>query len=154
MNRIEQLRTYIDDILLQMEDVVERRCAYIHLYGVAQSCALIAKKRKLNAELATMSGMLHDFYLYKYMDNFNHAHKGAVLAKEVLKELSITTEEETDQICAAIYNHSDKAIINSDFDELLKDADVMQHCLYNPTIEIMAHETERFERLRKEFGLI
>ncbi|WAG63426.1 HD domain-containing protein [Clostridium estertheticum] len=67
MNRIEILRKYIDEILLNMTDVEERRCAYLHLYGVAQSCALIALKRGENAELATMAGMLHDIYSYAKM---------------------------------------------------------------------------------------
>lgn len=31
------LRKYIDEILLKMTDVEERRCAYLHLYGVAQA---------------------------------------------------------------------------------------------------------------------
>lgn len=56
MNRIEILRKHIDEILLNMTDVEERRCAYLHLYGVAQSSALIALKRGENAELATMEG--------------------------------------------------------------------------------------------------
>ncbi len=59
MNRIEILRKYIDEILLSMTDIQERRCAYLHLYGVAQLCALISLKRGENAELATMAGMLH-----------------------------------------------------------------------------------------------
>jgi HD superfamily phosphodiesterase len=62
MNRIEVLRQYIDNILLNMSDVEERRCAYVHLYGVAQYCVLIALKRGENAELAIMAGMLHDIY--------------------------------------------------------------------------------------------
>lgn len=35
MNRVEKLRNYIDEILLNMIDNEERRCAYVHLYGVA-----------------------------------------------------------------------------------------------------------------------
>jgi hypothetical protein len=45
MNRIEILRKYIDKTLLNMTDVEERRSAYLHLYGVAQFCALIALRR-------------------------------------------------------------------------------------------------------------
>jgi len=46
-----------------------------------------------------------------------------------------------------------KGTIGSFFDELLKDVDVFQHCLYNVTEHPMAHEIERFEKLKKEFGL-
>ena len=153
MNRVEKLRESVDTILLNMADHDERRCAYLHLYGVAQCCALIALKRGGNVELAVMAGMLHDIYSYAKMDTSEHAHKGAVLAKEILISLNITNEEETNLICDAIYSHSDKDILHSNFTEILIDADVMQHCLYNPAFEIAPHERARFERLKSEFGL-
>ena len=65
-NRIEILRGYIDRTLLNMTDAFERRCAYLHLYGVSQACALIALRRGQNAELATIAGMLHDLFLYDW----------------------------------------------------------------------------------------
>lgn len=153
MNRIEILRKYIDEILLNMTDVEERRCAYLHLYGVAQSCTLIASKRGENVELATMSGMLHDIYSYAKMDTKDHAHKGAALAKEILTSLQITNNDETKIICDAIYTHSDKEIVHSNFNEVLKDADVFQHCLYNPMLEIVPKERSRYEKLKVEFGI-
>lgn len=153
MDRIEVLRKYIDDILLNMTDVEERRCAYLHLYGVAQNCVLIALRRGENAELATMAGMLHDIYSYSTMDTKEHAHKGSELAREILTSLEITNDNETKIICGAIYNHSSKGTVHSDFDEVLKDADVLQHCLYNPTFEVMPHERDRYEKLKVEFGL-
>ena len=152
-NRIEKVRAYVDDTLLHMTDDVERRCAYVHLYGVAQACAMIAQKRKENVELAVVSGMLHDIYSYKTMDHRDHAHKGSVMAKEILNELGIFTDTEIDMICDAIYRHSDKADTHTPFAEILIDADVLQHCLYNPLIAVPEHEKKRFEILKMEFGL-
>lgn len=153
MNRIEILRKYIDEILLNMTDVEERRCAYLHLYGVAQFCTLIASKRRENVELAAMSGMLHDIYSYAKMDTKDHAHKGAALAREILTSLQITNNDETKIICDAIYTHSDKEIVHSNFNEVLKDTDVFQHCLYNPMLEIVPKERSRYEKLKVEFGI-
>ncbi len=153
MDRIEILRKHIDKVLLNMTDVEERRSAYVHLYGVAQSCALIALKRGESAELATMAGMLHDLYSYVRMDTKDHAHKGAILAKEILESLRITNDDEAKMICDAIYLHSDKEVRHSDFDEVLTDADVLQHFLYNPTFEIKAPEKDRYEKLKLEFGI-
>lgn len=152
-NRIEILRTYIDDLLLNMSDVEERRCGYLHLYGVSQACALIAIKRNENVELATMAGMLHDLYSYKMMDTKDHAEKGAILAREILEGLKLTNEHETALICSAIKHHSSKQKVHSAFDEILKDADVMQHCLYNPLFKVMTHEEERYQKIKREFGL-
>ena len=152
-NRIEKVREYVDDVLLNMTDTVERRCAYLHLYGVAQACAMIAQKRKENVELAIVAGMLHDIFSYKTMEHHDHAHKGAVMAKEILNELDIFDDIETDMICDAIYNHSDKAVRQTSFAEILIDADVLQHYLYNPFFAVSESEKMRLENLKSEFCL-
>ena len=153
LNRVEVLREYIDGVLLNMTDPFDRRCAYLHLYGVAQACALIALKRGENTELATIAGMLHDFHTYKVGNHDNHAVLGAILARDVLDELKLTTPEEKDMICSAIHNHSSKDGQYSSFGEVLIDADVMQHVLYNYSVPIMEHEKERFTHLIEEFSL-
>jgi len=153
-NRIEKLRVYIDKILLNMKDSEERRCAYLHLYGVSQACSMIALKRNQDVELATMAGMLHDLYSYKTTNTENHAEYGAVLARQILEELELTNDRETDLICSAIHNHSSKGAAHSTFDEVLIDADVLQHCLYNPIFPVMEHEKQRFQNLLNEFGIL
>jgi len=164
MDRIEKLREHVDELLVSLKDADDRRCAYVHLYGVAFACALIAKKRGVNAELAVMAGMLHDLYTYVMKDavNYddekvkeiiaNHAENGAIYAREVLNKWQLTTEGETDAICAAIHNHSSKGGTFSELDEVLIDADVLQHCFYNPLFPIVAWEQERYDNLMKEFG--
>jgi hypothetical protein len=152
-NRIETLRRHIVGVLLSMPDPFERRCAYVHLYGVAQFSTLIAMKRNENPELATMAGMLHDFYAFKFGDPENHGPKGALFVWEVLNELCLTSSEETDMICAAIHNHSDKGGHFDAFTEILIDADVMQHCLYDITMPVADREKERYQALLDEFGL-
>lgn len=153
MNRVEKVREIIDEILLNMTDDEERRCAYLHLYGVSQACALLSLRRKENVELATIAGMLHDIYSYATMDSQDHAHKGAEMARNILNSLNIFSEDEKNMICTAIYNHSDKSIIHDSLDEILKDADVMQHVLYNPLFNIKKHEEKRFNSLKYEFNL-
>lgn len=153
MNRIEIVREYVDNVLLNMTDAVEKRCGYLHLYGVAQACAMIAIKRNENPELATIAGMLHDIYSYVTLNSKDHAHKGAGMAKDILESENVFSPEEINTICSAIYNHSDKGEKHSSFDEVLIDADVLQHCLYNPLFEVAEHEKMRFENLKIEFGM-
>lgn len=165
MNRIEKLREFVDEVLLVKKDADDRRCAYVHLYGVALLCGLIAKKRAANEELAVMAGMLHDLYTYKAKNDVgydddktveimkNHAEDGAVYAREVLDALDLTIPEETNAICTAIHNHSNKDGTFSELDEILIDADVMQHYFYNPLFPVKAYEQERLERLLSEFGM-
>lgn len=153
MDRIEKVRKIIDEILLKMTNNEERRCAYLHLYGVSQACALLSLKRKESVELAIIAGMLHDIYSYANLDSQDHAHKGAEMARDILDSLHVFSEDEKDLICTAIYNHSDKAMIHAPLDEILKDADVMQHVLYNPSFDIKQQEQKRFSSLKIEFDL-
>ncbi len=153
MDRIEKIRQTVDEIVLNMTDHVERRCAYLHLYGVAQACALLSIKRKENVELAVIAGMMHDIYSYATMDSQDHAHKGAVMARGILDSLNLFSDQEKNLICSAIHNHSDKSNVHGPLDEILKDADVMQHVLYNPLFEIKPHEQNRYNSLKTELNL-
>ena len=58
-----------------------------------------------------------------------------------------------DFICDAIWHHDDKESIDSPFAEILKDADVIDHCLTDPTNEIKEKERSRYEKLCLEFRL-
>lgn len=150
--RIDTLRKYVDKMLLENPDNDDRRCGYVHLYGVGMAAALIAYKRGYDPELAEIAGILHDYISYQGLDGVDHAHRCEPVVRALLKEMAITTNEETEMICSAVYNHSDKSEIHSEFDEIIKDADVMQHWLRNPK-EPMWYDKRRVEKLCLEFGL-
>ncbi|MBP3541386.1 MAG: HD domain-containing protein [Clostridia bacterium] len=153
MNRIEKVREKVDDILLHMTDSQERRCAYVHLYGVAQACALLAVRRGVEAELAVIAGMLHDLHAYAAMDARDHAPKSAEMARTLLQELDWFREDEIAAVCTAIARHSDKQTVHGPLDEVLKDADVMQHMLYDPLQEGGDSQKSRRARLKEELGV-
>ena len=151
MSRIKELQKLVIKVLKDhCEDPAK---AMAHLHGVSLAAVMIAKKRGENPELAAMAGLLHDLWAYKSGSYDDHAHLGADYSRKVLEKLSITTPEETDAICSAIYHHDDKRQIHSSFDEILKDADVIDHCLTDPTKEIKEKECSRYEKLCQEFGL-
>ena len=150
-NRIEILKGYINNIIQHKNNSIAHREIYAHLYGVSNFCALIALKRNLNAELATMAGLLHDLHTYIHLNSKGHAKKGAVLAKETLDALKITSDEETDLIRKAISEHNDKENKHDDFTEILIDADVMQHYLQNISLPVMEKENQRLQKLKEEF---
>ena len=152
-NRIEILRKYIGNNIPSIEYTEERLGIYTHIYAVSQFCAMIAAKRKQNVELSVIAGMLHDIYAFKTLDPKDHAEKGSIIAKEILDMLKLTTDEETEIICTAINKHSDKKNKHSDFTEVLVDADVLQHYLYNIFLPVSEREKDRLKKLLKEFGL-
>ena len=151
MSRLKELRTYVDKEINQITDTDKRTSAIAHLYGVSLAATIIAKKRKLDPELLSMAAMLHDLHAYKTGSYEDHAHKGAELAREILKELKLTNEAETEIICSAIYHHDDKLVIDSPTDEVLKDADVIDHCMKDLSKSVKDKERERFEKLCEEF---
>ena len=155
LTRIDTVRQYVDEMLKACEDSEEARCGYVHLYGVGQACALIALRRghdRAYAELAEIAGMLHDYATYKDNARESHAQRSSVPARDILTQTGEFTPQETDMICQAISRHSDKKQVHEEMDEILKDADVMQHWLRNPVEEYFFAQP-RVQKLIEEFQL-
>lgn len=153
MSRLKELRNFVDAEINKIDDPDKRTSAIAHLYGVSLAATMIAKKRGLDPEIASMAAMLHDLHAYKTGSYDDHAHKGAELAREILGELKLTDGAETDMICSAIYHHDDKLVTDSPMDELLKDADVIDHCLKDASKVVKEKEQARFDKLCAEFGM-
>lgn len=153
MSRLKELRAYVENEINQLEDEEKRLSAIEHLYGVSLSATILAKKRGLDSELAAIAGMLHDLHAYKSGSYDDHAHQGAGLARNILEKLDLTTMEETDAICSAIYHHDDKLVVDSPMDELLKDADVIDHCFKDVSKPIKEKEQNRYDSICKELGI-
>ncbi len=153
MGRLKELRKYINSELEKMESTDDIISAANHLYGVSLAATILAKKRGMDPEIAAMAGMLHDIFAYKTGSYDDHAHKGSDLAREILKKLDLTNDDETETICSAIYHHDDKYALDSPMDELLKDADVIHHTLNDTSKAIKEKEQARYDRIMAELGL-
>lgn len=154
--RVDNIRQYVDNMLNSLTDMDRRRAGFVHLYGVGQAGALIALHRghdREYAELAQIAGMLHDFSAYRDGVRENHAGRSSVEAEGILTDAGCFTAEEIGLICHAIEKHSDKEQTDAEFDEILKDADEMQHWLRNP-MEEYCFRKDRTQRLAREFGLL
>ena len=154
VSRIRELQKQVHKVLERIEDEDKRAKAVAHLHGVALAATMLAMKRGQDAELAAMAGLLHDLYAYKSGSYDDHARLGAEYAEKLLSKLQITAPEETEIICSAIRHHGSKAVVDSPMDEILKDADVIDHSLTDPTKEVKEHEKERYAKLCTELGLI
>lgn len=153
--RIDLIRQRVDKVLKECENSEVSRNGFVHLYGVGQACAFIALYRgydRKNAELAEITGMLHD--ISKYQDNTEHDHeyKSSILAKQLLLETNAFSSDEIKRICHAIIIHSQKEQVDSEFDEILKDADELQHWLRNP-LEEFYFDRKRIRHLARELRL-
>ena len=153
MSRLKEIRAVVNNELNKMENADKRTEAINHLYGVSLAATMIAKKRGQDPELAAMAAMMHDLHAYRSGSYDDHAHKGAELAREILGKLGLTNDAETNVICSAIYHHDDKLVIDGPMDEVLKDADVIHHCMNDLSKPVKDKEKARFEALCKEFGM-
>ena len=153
MSRLKELRKIVDNEINKMQDADDRTGAIAHLYGVSLAATMIAKKRGLDPEIASMAAMLHDLHAYKTGSYDDHAHLGADLAGSILEELGLTDADETDMICSAIYHHDDKLVVDGPMDEVLKDADVIHHVMKDLSKPVKEKEQARYEKLCEEFGI-
>ena len=81
------------------------------------------------------------------------AGKEATQEELVAEENTVSfTKEEVDEICAAIYFHSDKHLVHGPQAEILKDADLLDRFLDCPDYDPGSKSTERLARLRAELG--
>ena len=154
MGRLKEVRKYVNKQLAKMEEPDDALKAAGHLYGVSMAAQLLAQKRGEDAELAGIAGLMHDLYAYESGSYEDHAHKGADLARQILDKLGITSPEEADIICSAIYHHDDKGSVDSPMDEILKDADAMHHIYSDLSKEVKEKEAARYDKLKGELGMV
>ena len=153
MERIGAVQGCVDRIVSGQTKEIDIKFGYVHLYSVSQACALLAMKRQQNVELAAIAGLLHDIHAYQTGNRKDHAHQGALAAKKILQELNLFSEEEIDMVSQAIWHHSDKDTVDSPFDEVLKDADALQHFLIMPLADPAPHEAARVSKMKEELGM-
>lgn len=152
---IDSVRELLDRDLKAITEEEVKRCAYVHLYGVGQAAAFLAMRRGCDrriAELAETAGMLHDYVKYINNEEADHAEKSAVAARSILIQIPEYSEEDRTSVCEAIRNHSRKNEKGNPFEEILKDADELQHYFRNP-VEEFYFQKERVQRLLVELGI-
>ena len=78
-DRIEAVREIVSGLLEQVPDVSLRASGYVHMFGVAEACVLLAMRRGEDIELAAAAGYLHDIATYTTGNAVDHAGKSARL---------------------------------------------------------------------------
>lgn len=155
VNRVEVISQVVCEMLENIENPYERQAGYVHLFGVSQMAALLAKKRNLSVEIAQIAGLLHDYYAYMTGDREKHASKSADMVLPLLAKTGLFSVCEVANISKAILGHSDKEKTDgTPYEELLKDADVLQHVLYNASLPVEEKYAVRYAKLKEELGLI
>jgi hypothetical protein len=75
--------------------------------------------------------LLHDIHVIQHGSYADHAHLGAPLALEILRDIGGFSSSELEQVHTIVFHHSDKHIWSADpLAEFGKDADVLDCFLY------------------------
>lgn len=67
--------------------------------------------------------------------------------------VNVFSEDERKIILSAIFHHSDKKHIHDEYDELLKDADVLQHFLFSDNWHIHYDRELRLNKVLSELSI-
>ena len=127
MEKSEILQQWIEGAIPDPFLFQQRRAVYTHLLGTAHFAAMLAMKRGADSEAAELAGLLHDISTYLTGEHEDHARKGAALTLRILGDLQLGTPQQQEEIALAVQRHSDKEHIQTPLDEVLKDADVLDH---------------------------
>ncbi len=151
MEKSEILQQWIEGAIPDPLLFQQRRAVYTHLLGTAHFAAMLAMKRGADSEAAELAGLLHDISTYLTGNGEDHARKGAALALRILGDLQLGTPQQQEQIALTVQRHSDKEHIQTPLDEVLKDADVLDH-VFNYKM-LIRREIPRLHALEQELGL-
>lgn len=148
--RIDAIRRIVDSHIASSSDPKK---SYVHLYGVAGYSTILAMKRGLSPELAHIIGLLHDIAYVQHGTYERHDELGASIAKRIMEEAQLFTEDETKIVAAAILHHDDHATVHGAYDEILKDADILQPYLNDVTKKANPKIAHKLKALFTELGL-
>lgn len=152
MDRLDKVSMISDQLISQMAGGAWRRYATQHLHGVSEISIMLAKKRGLQPELAGVAGIMHDLYsLTTYLTKF-HDQNGAEMIRPMLRDMKLFDSEEQRTIVSAVFHHCDKEGMHGAYEELLKDADVLQTWQSDPAIPVNPDRIDRLSRLLVELG--
>jgi hypothetical protein len=102
-----------------------------HHHSVAQLGRILSRKRNLPLDVCTAGALLHDIHVVQCGSYADHAHLGAPLALDVLREIGGFSTHELEQVHTIVFHHSDKHVWSDDpLAEFGKDADVLDCFLY------------------------
>lgn len=137
--------------------------ALMHAAGCMQIGRVLAQKRKLNVDIASVASMIHDIYVIvtgKYKD---HGKLGAPIAEKLLEEIGGFSDKEISTVKEAIAHHSEKEINSGNpYIELVKDVDAFDCALYknaegfyrlHKSADIFKEYVKRMKKVRQELGL-
>lgn len=122
-----------------------------HVIGSIRCAVLIAKKRGIDCSTSEIAMALHDVSRLNDGKLKDHALNSSKKAGEILRIQGVASAE-INEIVTSIKLHVDKSEVNSELDELVKDADLLDGYL-NGDEFINPELINRIDKIKKEFSI-
>jgi HD superfamily phosphodiesterase len=154
--RLSKIQKTVWEMIAAMPNDEGRTKFFVHSGGVSLICGLLAAKRGLDPELAAVMGLLHDIYAIAKGTYEAHDVLGANMAQEIMMAHGGFSECEISAVHSAILRHDAlDDFSHGPYDELLKDADVLQPYYQNiqSMDSISPQRKARMEKLFTELGI-
>jgi len=153
MNRLQKLQSALLKEIDKHEELIPERdqpgdWERIHISSCAKLGYLMAEKQGVDPILAACACACHDYGRIITGKQAGHAEAGFEPVKVFLRETELFTEEEIEQIAAAVKNHSNKSEVGTPLEEIVKDADVLDFHQYGYEMP-RKEQQDRLEKLLK-----
>lgn len=133
----------------------------MHMYSSSQLAKILALRRGMDMELASIAATLHDIAVIMTKKRDNHAERAEEYVRQAIKDfnnkngekLGRINDEEVELLVKAISQHSNKEEYTQDsFVELLKDIDSLDRYLHG--IKSEGAYIERCKKVFNELGIV
>lgn len=133
----------------------------MHMYSSSQLAKILALRRGIDMELASIAATLHDIAVIMTKKRDNHTERAEEYVRQAIKDfnnkngekLGRINDEEVELLVKAISQHSNKEEYTQDsFVELLKDIDSLDRYLHG--IKSEGAYIERCKKVFNELGIV
>jgi hypothetical protein len=153
IKRVELVRALVLETLHTIEKTSKNEEALFNLFGVSSLASLLAIRREQNSEIAAIAGLLHDFYFYKTGIKYFPGPNSADSVRPILRSTQIFTNEELSVILRSIFYQNDKHQVHGPYEEIIKDAILIQMYVQNPEEFFSDIEINRLQKGLVELGI-
>ncbi|MEC0129146.1 CHAP domain-containing protein [Paenibacillus pabuli] len=153
LKRVELVRALVLETLHTTENTSKKEEALVNLFGVSSFAILLAIRREQNSEIAAIAGLLHGFYYYKTGIKYFPGPNSADTVRPILRSTQIFTDEELSVILRSIFYQKDKHRVHGPYEEIIKDAILIERYVQNPGDHFSKVEIYRLQKGFVELGI-
>jgi hypothetical protein len=151
--RLESIRILVNEMLINLDSSVNKQEASVQLYGVSSFASMLAMKRGLDTEIASITGMLHNYYFYKTGVCYFSGINSAETVRPIIRDLKIFSKDEQLVILRVIFYQNQLGQVHGPYDEIIKDAIILHKFFQNPDQTLSPLDVKRLLNVLSELSI-